>query len=33
MPAAAATGLLAPIASNAGDDGRASNRRVELIPQ
>jgi outer membrane protein OmpA-like peptidoglycan-associated protein len=26
-------GLLAPISSNATDDGRAKNRRVELIPQ
>lgn len=26
-------GLLAPVASNASEDGRAKNRRVELLPQ
>ncbi len=29
----AGLGLLAPVASNASEDGRAKNRRVELLPQ
>lgn len=30
---AAGVGLLAPVASNAEEDGRSKNRRVELLPQ